>query len=90
MIWLGVNIWLVGTAGAFDPYPFILLNLTLSCIAAIQAPVILMSQNRSAKRDRKKEEHDHLINKKAEHEIADMQKDLDEIKDMLRKLAKAK
>ncbi|MCK4327046.1 MAG: DUF1003 domain-containing protein [Candidatus Diapherotrites archaeon] len=87
-VWVGLNLWLVGTAGAFDPYPFILLNLTLSCLAAIQAPVILMSQNRSAKRDRKKEEHDHLINKKAEHEIADMQKDLEEIKGMIRKLSK--
>ncbi|MFC2174869.1 DUF1003 domain-containing protein [archaeon] len=90
VVWLGLNIWLASVGDAFDPYPFILLNLTLSCLAAIQAPVILMSQNRSAARDRKKEERDHLINKKAEHEIADMQTDLEEIKGMLRKMSKTK
>lgn len=54
---------------AFDPYPFILLNLVLSCLAAVQAPIILMSQNRQAQRDRIKSEYDYRINKKAEEEI---------------------
>ncbi len=53
---------------AFDPYPYILLNLILSCIAAIQAPVILMSQNRKEVRDRKRARDDYLINLKAELE----------------------
>lgn len=54
---------------AFDPYPFILLNLILSCIAAIQAPIIMMSQNRKEQKDRLRAEHDYKINLKAELEI---------------------
>jgi len=53
----------------FDPYPFILLNLILSCIAAIQAPVIMMSQNRQESKDRKRAEHDYKVNLKAELEV---------------------
>ena len=55
-----------------DPYPFILLNLALSCLAAIQAPVILMSQNRQAQRDRLKAEFDYRVNRKAEKEIREI------------------
>jgi len=67
-IWLMINVWiLVDTA--FDPYPFILLNLILSCIAAIQAPIIMMSQNRQEQKDRIRSEHDYKINLKAELEI---------------------
>jgi len=55
-----------------DPYPFILLNLILSCLAAIQAPVILMSQNRQTQRDRIRSEYDYTINKKAEKEIREI------------------
>ncbi len=55
-----------------DPYPFILLNLVLSCLAAIQAPVILMSQNRSAQRDRIKAEHDYKINRQSEKMIEEI------------------
>ena len=62
--------------GIMDPYPFILLNLILSCLAAIQAPIILMSQNRQIQRDRVRAEYDYTINKKAEKEIR-------EIKNML-------
>ena len=66
--WLGVN-----TRGLlqppFDPYPYILLNLVLSCLAAIQAPVILMSQNRQAAKDRLQAAHDYEVNLKAEIEI---------------------
>lgn len=70
----------------WDPYPFILLNLMLSFMAAYQAPVILMSQNRMAERDRAKAHIDLSIDRKAEREIQDMQKDLEEIKTMLRNL----
>ncbi len=81
-VWIGINIyWLISPV---DPYPFILLNLLLSCLAAIQAPVILMSQNRQSERDRHREERDYYIDKKAEREIADVQKDLDEIKVLIK------
>ena len=53
----------------FDPYPFILMNLILSCIAALQAPIIMMSQNRQEEKDRQRSENDYLINLKAELEI---------------------
>ncbi|TAG74655.1 MAG: DUF1003 domain-containing protein [Runella slithyformis] len=62
---------------AFDPYPYILLNLVLSCIAAIQAPVIMMSQNRKETRDRKRAENDYLINLKAEIEIRNLHQKID-------------
>ena len=58
--------------GTLDPYPFILLNLALSCLAAIQAPIILMSQNREVQRDRLKAEFDYKINRKAEKEIREI------------------
>ena len=74
---------------AFDPYPFILLNLLLSCLAAIQAPVILMSQNRAAQRDRLKAEYDYRINKKAEIEIREIKEQLNkEIKTQLDRIEK--
>ena len=57
----------------FDPYPFILLNLILSCIAAIQAPIIMMSQNRKEDKDRQRAQNDYLINLKAEMEIKNLQ-----------------
>ena len=57
VIWMGVNSWLLITK-PFDPYPYILLNLVLSCLAAIQAPVILMSQDRQEAKDRLRAEHD--------------------------------
>ena len=63
----------------FDPFPFILLNLVLSCLAAIQAPVILMSQNREAQRDRMRVEYDYQVNRKAEKEIRDMKEQLSRI-----------
>ena len=58
--------------GEWDPYPFILLNLVLSCIAALQAPVILMSQNRQAQKDRIKLEYDYKVNRKAERMIEEI------------------
>lgn len=67
VIWIIVNIILV--TQAFDPYPFILLNLVLSCVAAIQAPVIMMSQNRQEEKDRERSKKDYMINLKSELEI---------------------
>ena len=67
-IWMAINVWLLATK-AFDPYPFILLNLILSCLAAIQAPIIMMSQNRQEQKDRLRAEHDYKVNLKAELEI---------------------
>jgi uncharacterized membrane protein len=69
----------------FDPYPFILLNLILSCLAAIQAPIILMSQNRQAERDRVIVKYDYQVNRKAEREIKEIQKSLYSIKLKLNK-----
>jgi len=65
---------------AFDPYPFIFLNLVLSLLAAIQAPVIMMSQNRQAARDRIAANHDYEVNLKAEIEIAALHEKLDRIR----------
>ncbi len=61
----------------FDPYPFILMNLVLSCIAAVQAPVIMMSQNRQEEKDRKQSENDYLINLKAELELRSLHQKMD-------------
>ena len=68
LIWIIVNIWMLATR-PFDPFPFILLNLILSCLASIQAPIIMMSQNRQEQKDRQRAEHDYKINLKAELEI---------------------
>lgn len=68
ILWIGINIWIL-TTKPFDPYPFILLNLILSCLASIQAPIIMMSQNRQEQKDRERSEHDYKINLKAELEI---------------------
>jgi uncharacterized membrane protein len=84
--WISLNIWLAINAIAFDEYPFILLNLALSMIAAIQAPVILMSQNRAMERDRINMERDHYINRRAEREVAAMQEELAAIKNYLYKM----
>ena len=70
LLWVGVNAVVLLTHGrTFDPYPYILLNLFLSMLAAIQAPVILMSQNRQSQKDRLSAEHDYEVNLKAELEI---------------------
>lgn len=84
-IWISINtIWII-YGKIWDPYPFILLNLTLSCLAAIQAPIILMSQNRAADRDRIKSERDYIINRKAEREIKEIQKELKSIRKLIKK-----
>ena len=68
VFWVIINVWLLANK-PFDPYPFILLNLILSCLASIQAPIIMMSQNRQEQKDRLRAEHDYKINLKAELEI---------------------
>jgi uncharacterized membrane protein len=75
-VWIVINS-LVIVSRPFDPYPFILLNLLLSCLAAIQAPVIMMSQNRQESKDRVRSEHDYRINLKAELEIRHLHAKLD-------------
>lgn len=85
-IWIFLN--LTAYVYHWDPWPFIILNLTLSCLAAIQAPIILMSQNREEEKMKIKAERDYLINKKAEREVEDIQKDLDEIKKLIRNIRK--
>lgn len=78
LIWMIINIWVLATK-PFDPYPFILLNLILSCLAAIQAPIIMMSQNRQEQKDRQRSEHDYKINLKAELEIKLLHEKMDHI-----------
>src|SRR3972149_9322351 len=80
IIWMVVNsISLIGKS--FDPYPYILLNLVLSCLAAMQAPVIMMSQNRQAAKDRLRSEHDYEVNLKAELEIQGLHEKLDGLRE---------
>lgn len=78
IIWMTINIWFLAT-NPFDPYPFILLNLILSCLAAIQAPIIMMSQNRQEQKDRQRGEHDYKINLKAELEIKLLSEKIDHL-----------
>ena len=75
--WIAWNVATGALHLAFDPYPFIFLNLMLSMLAAIQAPIIMMSQNRSAKRDRENAEHDYIVNLRAELEIMHLHDKLD-------------
>ena len=70
ILWMVVNTILA--SNAFDPYPFILLNLVLSCVAAIQAPLIMMSQNRQEEKDRRRAENDYKVNLKTEIMIEDL------------------
>ena len=70
VLWMVFNVILA--AKAFDPYPFILLNLVLSCVAAIQAPLIMMSQNRQEEKDRRRAENDYKVNLKTEIMIEDL------------------
>ncbi len=75
-IWMAYNL-VRGDRAAFDPYPFILLNLVLSCIAAIQAPVIMMSQKRQEEKDRQRSFNDYRVNLKAELEIRHLHEKID-------------
>jgi len=76
VVWILFNS-LSPTKDSFDPYPFILMNLILSCIAALQAPVIMMSQNRQEEKDRMRGENDYLINLKAELELRSLHQKMD-------------
>jgi uncharacterized membrane protein len=78
VIWMGINSF-VPVGKPFDPFPFILLNLVLSCLAAVQAPVIMMSQNRQEAKDRLRAELDYEINLKAEIEIRKLHERMDHL-----------
>ena len=78
VIWMGYNVW-AATRAVFDPYPFILLNLVLSCLAAIQAPIIMMSQKRQEAKDRLRSENDYRVNLKAELEIRNLHEKVDHL-----------
>lgn len=77
LTWITTNVILLRSN--FDPYPFILLNLVLSCLAAVQAPIIMMSQNRHAERDRIRAEHDYEVNLKAELELQFLHEKMDHL-----------
>ncbi|TPL88286.1 DUF1003 domain-containing protein [Mesorhizobium sp. B2-3-13] len=79
IVWTSGNVWLL-SRDAFDPYPFIFLNLVLSMVAALQAPVIMMAQNRQTERDRIDAAHDYEVNLKAEIEIMALHEKLDELR----------
>ncbi len=90
VLWTTLNTLLLARAGdAFDPYPYILLNLVLSMIAALQAPLIMMSQNRQAAKDRLEAAHDYEVNLKAELEILALHKKMDALLEQQLKLTAA-
>ncbi|RYY63848.1 MAG: DUF1003 domain-containing protein [Chitinophagaceae bacterium] len=76
VVWICFNVMALQTM-RFDPYPFILMNLVLSCLAALQAPIIMMSQNRVEEKDRKESENDYMINLKAEMQIRSLHEKMD-------------
>jgi len=82
-IWMSINTAWIIFGRAWDPYPFILLNFILSTVAAMQAPIILMSQNRTSQKDRARAEYDYAVNKKAEREIREIKGQLDRIEKRL-------
>jgi len=84
-IWIMFNTFWLIFGKAWDNKPFIMLNLLLSCLAAIQAPIILMSQNRQAEKDRTKFEYDYSVNRKAEREIKGLEKQLNRMEKKLGK-----
>ncbi len=77
-LWVALNLWLLSRPA--DPYPFVFLNLILSMIAALQAPVIMMSQNRQSAKDREAAAHDYEVNLKAELEIMSLHEKLDDMR----------
>ena len=77
-LWIGVNVFFL-LVKVFDPYPFILLNLILSCLAALQAPLIMMSQNRLEEKDRERSKNDYQVNLKAEIEIRMLHEKMDHL-----------
>jgi len=85
LVWIAINTSLVLSEKSWDPYPFILLNLVIAAIAAIEVPIILMSQNRQEKRDRAREEYDFAVNRKSEKEIREIRGQLNRIEKRLEK-----
>jgi uncharacterized membrane protein len=83
IIWIGINI--LAVFQKWDPYPFVFLNLVLGILTSIEAPVILMSQNREAQLDRLRAEYDYNVNKLAEQEIRDLKEEVKDIKKLLEK-----
>ena len=84
VVWAGLNLWLLPRAERFDPYPFIFLNLLLSMLAAIQAPIIMMSQNRQSQKDRLASQLDYEVNLKAELEVGQLHHKLDDLLQVMR------
>lgn len=78
VVWIIANVYWLSNKG-FDPYPFILLNLILSCLAAVQAPIIMMSQNRQEEKDRERGKKDYMINLKSEMEIRILHEKIDHL-----------
>lgn len=78
LLWVLLNVFLLLNKG-FDPYPFILLNLILSCIASLQAPIIMMSQNRQEEKDRQRAKNDYIVNLKSELEIQMLHEKIDHL-----------
>jgi uncharacterized membrane protein len=78
LVWICINAFVFLNKG-FDPYPFILLNLILSCVAALQAPVIMMSQNRQEEKDRQRAQNDYMVNLKSELEIRMLHEKIDHL-----------
>jgi len=81
VLWMAANVY--AWINTWDPYPFILLNLVLSCLAAIQAPIILMSQNRQTQKDRQRSEYDYAVNRKSAREIDEIRKQLNRIENKI-------
>ncbi len=84
LIWICGNVFFL--LHSFDPYPFILLNLVLSCVAAIQAPLIMMSQNRQEEKDRQRAENDYIVNLKSEIIVEDLHRKIDALLENQEKL----
>ena len=79
LVWMLINLIILSEEDAFDPYPFILLNLFLSCVAALQAPIIMMSQNREAKKDRLRSSNDYKTDLKSELILEDLHNKMSQI-----------
>jgi len=88
VFWVYINMMMI--IYRWDPYPFIVLNLVLSCVAAVEAPIILMSQNRATERDRIQARYDYLINRKAAKEIEELHKKIDRMHNTIARLKSKK
>jgi uncharacterized membrane protein len=91
LFFAGIGVWILWnqrSATPFDPYPFILLNVVLSCVAAVQAPVIMMSQNRQEAKDRLEAHQDYEVNLHADHEIATLHQKIDRLEQLLQEVLK--